>query len=60
MRVLLTMYASRGDVEPMAGFAARWRALGAGAPACAPPDCAAAEERDAPVAAGVMPNGVWR
>ena len=27
---------------------------------CAPPDCAAAEECDAPVATGVMPTGGWR
>jgi hypothetical protein len=60
MRVLSTTNGSRGDVEPMAGRAARWRAPDAGAPACVPPDGAAAEECDAPVAAGVMPDGAWR
>jgi UDP:flavonoid glycosyltransferase YjiC (YdhE family) len=29
MRVLLSTYASRGDVEPMVGLAAQVRALGA-------------------------------
>ncbi len=60
MRVLLSTYGSRGDVEPMVGLAVRLRALGAQVRACAPPDCAATAERDVPVAAGVMPNGVWR
>ena len=44
MRVLLSMYGSRGDVEPMVGLAVQ---LGA-------------EECDAPVATGVMSTGVWR
>ena len=60
MRVLSTMYGSRGNAEPMAGRAVQLVALGAAARACAPPRCAAAEQRDAPVAAGVMPDGVWR
>ena len=60
MRVLLSTYGGRGDVEPLVGLAVRLRALGAEVRACAPPDRAAAEECDAPVAAGVMPNGVWR
>jgi len=38
MRVLLSTYGSRGDVEPMAALAARLRALGADAAVCAPPD----------------------
>ena len=60
MRVLSTMCGSRGDAEPMAGLAARCRALGAEARADAPQDFVAAEECDAPVAAGVMPDGVCR
>ncbi|MFJ8002039.1 glycosyltransferase [Streptomyces sp. NPDC096310] len=38
MRVLLSAYGSRGDVEPLAGLAVRLRALGAQARVCAPPD----------------------
>ena len=38
MRVLLSTYGSRGDVEPMVGLAVRLRALGAEARVCAPPD----------------------
>jgi vancomycin aglycone glucosyltransferase len=79
MRVLLSTWGSRGDVEPIAGLAVQLRALGAEARVCAPPDfadlpppaaelaaaqfdtvAAAAEERDAPVATGVLPTGVWR
>lgn len=45
MRVLLSTYESRGDLEPMVGLAVRSRALGA-------------EGCDAPVATGVMPAGV--
>jgi vancomycin aglycone glucosyltransferase len=59
MRVLLSMYGSRADVEPMVGLAVRLRALGAQVRGCAPPDCAA-EECDPPVATGVMPKGGWR
>jgi len=40
MRVLLSTYGSRGDVEPMVGLAVRLRALGAEMPVCAPPDFA--------------------
>jgi vancomycin aglycone glucosyltransferase len=40
MRVLLSTYGSRGDVEPMAGLAVQLRALGAEVWMCAPPDCA--------------------
>ena len=58
MRVLLSTYGSRGDVEPMVGLAVQLRALGAEVRVCAPPDCAAAEGCDAPVASGVMPIGV--
>jgi vancomycin aglycone glucosyltransferase len=56
MRVLLSTYGSRGDVEPMVGLAVQSRALGAKMRVCAPPD----EECDAPVATCVMPTGVWR
>ena len=38
MRVLLTTWGSRGDVEPLAGLAVALRELGAEARICAPPD----------------------
>jgi UDP:flavonoid glycosyltransferase YjiC (YdhE family) len=38
MRVLLSTYGSRGDVQPMAGLAVRLRALGAEVRVCVPPD----------------------
>ncbi|WP_026923886.1 glycosyltransferase [Glycomyces arizonensis] len=38
MRVLLSTYGSRGDVEPLAGLAAELRTLGAEVRVCAPPD----------------------
>jgi UDP:flavonoid glycosyltransferase YjiC (YdhE family) len=47
MRVLLSTYGSRGDVEPMAGLARQLRTLGA-------------EGCDALVATGMAPAGVWR
>lgn len=47
MRVLLSTYRSRGDVEPMVGLAVQLRALGAAG-------C------DVLVATGVTPAGVWR
>lgn len=40
MRVLLSTYGSRGDVEPMTGLALQLRALGAEVRVCAPPDFA--------------------
>jgi vancomycin aglycone glucosyltransferase len=40
MRVLLSTYGGRGDVEPLAGLAVGLQALGAEALVCAPPDCA--------------------
>ena len=55
MRVLLSTYGSRGEVEPMVGPAVRLRALGEGFGTAA----VAAEGRDAPVETGVMPTGVW-
>ena len=60
MRVLLSTYGSRGDVEPSVGLAAELRALGTQLWVCAPPDCAAAEGCDALVATGVVPAGGWR
>ncbi|MFD8753556.1 glycosyltransferase [Kitasatospora sp. NPDC059577] len=38
MRVLLTTWGSRGDVEPLAGLAAALQGLGAEVRVCAPPD----------------------
>jgi vancomycin aglycone glucosyltransferase len=38
MRVLLSTYGSRGDVEPLAALAVRLQALGADVRMCAPPD----------------------
>ena len=38
MRVLLSTWGSRGDVEPMMAFAVQLRALGADVRMCAPPD----------------------
>ncbi|MEU9289548.1 glycosyltransferase [Streptomyces sp. NPDC048275] len=38
MRVLLSTYGSRGDVQPMAGLAVQLRALGAEVRVCAPAD----------------------
>ncbi|GGN88857.1 glycosyl transferase [Streptomyces albiflavescens] len=43
MRVLLSTYGSRGDVEPLVGFAVQLRALGAEVRMCAPPDTEFAE-----------------
>jgi vancomycin aglycone glucosyltransferase len=40
MRVLLSTYGGRGDVEPLVGLAVSLRALGAEARVCAPPDWA--------------------
>jgi vancomycin aglycone glucosyltransferase len=60
MRVLLSTYESRGDLEPMVGLAVRLRALGAEVRVCAPPDFAEQLARvGVPlVATGVMPAGV--
>jgi vancomycin aglycone glucosyltransferase len=65
MRVLLSTYGSRGNVEPRVGPAVQLQALGAEV-RCAPElvaaqfdtAAAAAEGRDAPAATGVMPAGV--
>jgi len=40
MRVLLTTWGSRGDVEPIAALAVQLRAFGAEVRVCAPPDFA--------------------
>jgi vancomycin aglycone glucosyltransferase len=40
MRVLLSTYGGRGDVEPLVGLAVGLQMLGAEALVCAPPDCA--------------------
>jgi vancomycin aglycone glucosyltransferase len=54
MRVLLSTYGSRGDVEPMVGLAVRLRELGAEVRVCAPPDFA---ERLAGVGVPLVPVG---
>jgi vancomycin aglycone glucosyltransferase len=54
MRVLLSTYGGRGDVEPLVGLAVRLRALGAEVQVCAPPDRA---ERLADVGVPVVPAG---
>ena len=38
MRVLLSTYGSRGDVEPLAALAVQLRDLGADVQVCAPPE----------------------
>jgi vancomycin aglycone glucosyltransferase len=43
MRVLLTTYGSRGDVQPLVGLAVALRARGVEAVVCAPPDAEFAE-----------------
>ena len=60
MRVLLSTYGSRGDLEPMVGLAARLRALGAEVRVYVPPDFAEPLARvSVPlVATGVLPAGV--
>ncbi|MFI7434306.1 glycosyltransferase [Micromonospora haikouensis] len=40
MRVLLSTFGGRGDVEPLVGLAIALREAGAGVRVCAPPDCA--------------------
>jgi vancomycin aglycone glucosyltransferase len=54
MRVLLSTYGGRGDVEPLVGLAVRLRALGAEVRVCAPPDCA---QRLAEVGVPLVPVG---
>ncbi|MFF3501656.1 glycosyltransferase [Streptomyces sp. NPDC003247] len=57
MRVLLSTYGSRGDVEPIVGLAVRLRALGAEVRVCAPPDEAFARLLDR-VGVEVVPVGL--
>jgi hypothetical protein len=52
MRVLLSTYGSRGDVEPIAALAVRLQALGAEVRMCAPPDEEFADCRAAPPVRG--------
>lgn len=54
MRVLLSTYGGRGDVEPLVALAVQLRALGADVRVCAPPDCA---ERLAEVGVPLVPVG---
>ncbi|MEC3978254.1 glycosyltransferase [Amycolatopsis sp. H20-H5] len=54
MRVVLSTYGSRGDVEPVVGLAVRLRELGAEARVCAPPDFA---ERLAGAGVPMVPVG---
>ena len=54
MRVLLSTYGGRGDVEPLVGLAVQLRALGAEVRVCAPPDCS---ERLAEVSVPLVPLG---
>jgi len=56
MRVVLSTYGSRGDVELLAGLAVQLRTLGAEVRVCAPPDCA---ELLARVRVPLVPIGVW-
>ncbi|MGO1055204.1 glycosyltransferase [Crossiella sp. CA198] len=55
MRVLLSTYGSRGDVEPVLGLAVRLRELGAEVRVCAPPDFA---ERVAGAGVEMVPVGL--
>jgi len=62
MRILLSTFGSRGDVEPVAGLAAGLRALGAEAVVCAPPDPEFAElaaRAGAPLAPAFTPVRKW-
>jgi len=54
MRVLLTTYGGRGDLEPLVGLSVRLRAFGAEVQVCAPPDRA---ERLTDVGVPVLPAG---
>jgi vancomycin aglycone glucosyltransferase len=60
MRVLLSLYESHGDAEPMVVLAVRSRALGMEVRRCAPLDCAEPLARVGVllVATGVGPAGV--
>ena len=56
MRLLLSTYGSRGDVEPMVGLAVRLQAPGAEVRVCAAPDFAKLLAR---VGVRLVPIGVW-
>jgi vancomycin aglycone glucosyltransferase len=55
MRVLLSTYGGRGDVEPLVGLAVRLRELGAEVRVCAPPDSG---ERLTEVGVPLVPIGL--
>jgi vancomycin aglycone glucosyltransferase len=57
MCVLLSTNGSRGDIEPMAGFALKLATLGTEVRACAPPDFA---ERLGNVGVPLVRIGVWQ
>jgi vancomycin aglycone glucosyltransferase len=57
MRVVLSAYGSRGDIEPMAEFALKLPTLGAEVRVCAPPDCA---ELLGNVGVPLVPAGGWQ
>jgi vancomycin aglycone glucosyltransferase len=57
MRVVLSTYGGREDVEPMARLAVQLRTLGAEVRVCARPDCAVLLGN---VGVPLVPTGVWR
>jgi hypothetical protein len=57
MRVLLSTRESHGDAGPMMGGAVWLQALAAAVGMCAPPDCVAAAEGEAPAATDVLQSG---
>jgi vancomycin aglycone glucosyltransferase len=60
MRVLLSTYGGRGDVEPLVGLAVRLRAFGTEVRVCAPPDFSGLDrcaERLAEVGVPLVPAG---
>ena len=62
MRVLLSTYGSRGDVEPLVALGARLQALGAEVRVCAPPDQEFAEllaRTGVPLAPAFSPVRQW-
>lgn len=62
MRILLSTFGSRGDVEPLAGLAAELKAQGAEPVVCAPPDpefAALLDRADAPLAPAFTAVRKW-
>ena len=59
MRLLLSVYRSRGDVQAVVGLAVRSRALGAGVRVSATPGKEFAE-RLAGAGVPLVPAGAWR